>query len=68
MTTIPATTLTQQLFERGTVRRAPEFNRGLIFVIGLYCIRTGVLHRVLARISSELGEWRRRSRDDAPSR
>jgi uncharacterized protein YjiS (DUF1127 family) len=25
--------------------------------------RTGVLHHVLARIGSELGEWRRRSRD-----
>jgi len=27
------------------------------------CDRTGVLHHVLARISSEVGEWRRRSRD-----
>jgi uncharacterized protein YjiS (DUF1127 family) len=25
--------------------------------------RTDVLHRVLTKISSELGEWRRRSRD-----
>jgi hypothetical protein len=36
MTTIPATTLSQQLFERGTVRRNSEFNRGLTFVAVLY--------------------------------
>jgi hypothetical protein len=35
MTTIPATTLAQQLFERGTVRTS-EFNRGLVFVAALY--------------------------------
>ena len=27
------------------------------------CDRTGVLHHALARIGSELGEWRRRLRD-----
>ena len=27
------------------------------------CDRTGVLYRVLARIGSEIGEWRRRLRD-----
>jgi uncharacterized protein YjiS (DUF1127 family) len=27
------------------------------------CDRTGVLHHVLARMASELGEWRRRLRD-----
>jgi uncharacterized protein YjiS (DUF1127 family) len=27
------------------------------------CNRTSALHHVLARIGSELGEWRRRSRD-----
>jgi uncharacterized protein YjiS (DUF1127 family) len=27
------------------------------------CNRTSVLHDVLARIGSEVGEWRRRSRD-----
>jgi hypothetical protein len=35
MTTIPAMTLAQQLFERGTVRTS-EFNRGLTFVAALY--------------------------------
>ena len=29
MTTIPATTLSQELFERGTVRENSEFSRGL---------------------------------------
>ena len=27
------------------------------------CDHTGVLHHLLARIGSEVGEWRRRSRD-----
>ncbi len=36
MTTIPATTLSQPLFERGTVRRASQFNRALTFVAALY--------------------------------
>jgi len=36
MTTIPATTLSQQLFERGTVRRNSEFNWGLTLVAALY--------------------------------
>ncbi len=27
------------------------------------CDRTGVVHHVLARIGSEIGEWRRRLRD-----
>ena len=27
------------------------------------CDRTGVLHHVLARMASEVGEWRRRLRD-----
>ena len=35
MTAIPATTLSRQLFERGTVRTS-EFNRGLVFVAALY--------------------------------
>jgi hypothetical protein len=33
MTTIPATTLSQQLFERGTVRRNSGFNRELFFAL-----------------------------------
>jgi hypothetical protein len=36
MTTIPAATLAQQLFERGTVLRTSEFNWGLTFVAALY--------------------------------
>jgi hypothetical protein len=36
MTAIPATTLSRQLFERGTVRRNSEFNRVLIFAAALY--------------------------------
>jgi len=36
MTTIPATTLSHQLFERGTVRRNSGFNQGLIFAAALY--------------------------------
>jgi hypothetical protein len=36
MTTIPATTLSRQLFERGTVRRNSGFNQGLIFAAALY--------------------------------
>jgi hypothetical protein len=36
MTAIPATTLSRQLFERGTVRRNLGFNQGLIFAAALY--------------------------------
>jgi len=36
MTTIPAKTLLQELFERGSVRRNSEFNRALIFAVALY--------------------------------
>jgi hypothetical protein len=36
MTTIPATTFSRQLFERGTVRRNSGFNQGLIFAAALY--------------------------------
>ena len=36
MITIPATTLSQQLFGRDTVRRNSELNRGLIFAAALY--------------------------------
>ena len=36
MTTIPAKTLSQELFERGSVRRNSEFNRALIFAVALY--------------------------------
>jgi len=38
MSTIHATTLSQQLFERGTVRRTSEFNRALTFVAALYLV------------------------------
>jgi hypothetical protein len=36
MSTVPATTFSQQLFERGTVRRPSKFNRGLAFAAALY--------------------------------
>jgi hypothetical protein len=36
MTAIPATTLSRQLFERGTVGRNLGFNQGLIFAAALY--------------------------------
>ena len=36
MTTIPATTFSQQLFERGTVHRNSGLNRGLAFAAALY--------------------------------
>jgi hypothetical protein len=36
MTTIPATTLSQELFEHATVRRNSGFNHGLIFAAALY--------------------------------
>jgi len=36
MTTIPATTFSQQLFERGTVRRNSGLNRVLAFAAALY--------------------------------
>jgi hypothetical protein len=36
MTTIPATTFSQQLFERGTVRGNSGLNRGLAFAAALY--------------------------------
>ena len=36
MTAIPATTLSRQLFGRGTVRRNSGFNQGLIFAAALY--------------------------------
>ena len=38
MTTIPATTLSQQLFKRDAVRRNWEFNRVLIFAAALYLV------------------------------
>jgi hypothetical protein len=36
MTTIPATTFSQQLFERGTGRRNSGLNRGLALAAALY--------------------------------
>ena len=36
MTTIPATTLSRQLFERRTNRRNSGFNQGLVFAAALY--------------------------------
>ncbi len=36
MTTIPATTFSQQLFERDTIRRNSGLNRGLAFAGALY--------------------------------
>jgi hypothetical protein len=36
MTTMPATTVSQQLFRRGAVRKTSEFNRGLTFAAVLY--------------------------------
>ena len=36
MTTIPTTTLSQQLFGNEPVRRTSDFNRGLIFAAALY--------------------------------
>ena len=36
MSTIPTTTLSRELFERGTVRRNSEFNGVLIFAAALY--------------------------------
>ena len=36
MSTIPTTTLSQELFERGTVRRNSEFDGVLIFAVALY--------------------------------
>jgi hypothetical protein len=36
MTTIPAPTLSRQLFGRDTVRRSSELNRELIFAAALY--------------------------------
>jgi hypothetical protein len=38
MTTIRATTLSGQLFERGTVRRKSEFDQGVIFAAALYLV------------------------------
>ena len=36
MSTIPTTTLPRELFERRTVRRNSEFDRVLIFAVGVY--------------------------------
>jgi hypothetical protein len=36
MTAIRATTLSRQLFERGTVLRNSRFNQGLVFAAALY--------------------------------
>ena len=36
MTTIPATTLSRESFERGGVRRNSGFSQGLIFAVALY--------------------------------
>ena len=38
MTTLPATTLSQQLFKGGTVRRNFQLNRVLIFAAALYLV------------------------------
>ena len=38
MTTLPATTLSQQLFKGGTVRRHFQLNRVLIFAAALYLV------------------------------
>jgi hypothetical protein len=36
MTTIPATTLSRQVFERRAVRTTSAFNRGLVFAAAVY--------------------------------
>jgi hypothetical protein len=36
MTTIPATTLSQELFERAAVRKNSGLNRGLILAVAVY--------------------------------
>ena len=58
MTAIPATTLSRQLFERGTVRRNSGFNQGLIFAAALIlrwqlsnCRSLHSRHRALLRLA-----------------
>ena len=36
MTTIPANTLSPELFARGSVRANSQFNRALVFAVALY--------------------------------
>jgi hypothetical protein len=56
MTAIPATTLSQQLFGRGTVRRKSEFNRELIFAAALYLAVAIVELSIIVLAASRIAE------------
>lgn len=56
MTTIPATTLSQQLFGRDTVRRKSEFNRTLIFAAMLYLAVAMVEFSIIVHAAPSIAE------------
>ena len=56
MTTIPATTLSQQLFGRDTVRRNSKLNRGLIFAAALYLAVAIVEFSIIVRAAPSIAE------------
>ena len=56
MTAIPATTLSRQLFERGTVRRNSGFNQGLIFAAALYLAVAIVESSIIALAAPGIAE------------
>ena len=56
MTAIPATTLSRQLFERGTVRRNSGFNQGLIFAAALYLAVANVELSIIALAAPGIAE------------
>ena len=56
MTAIPATTLSRQLFERGTVRRNSGFNQGLIFAAALYLAVAIVELSIIALAAPSIAE------------
>jgi hypothetical protein len=56
MTAIHATTLSQQLFGRGTIRRKSEFNRELIFAAALYLAVAIVELSIIVLAAPRIGE------------
>ena len=56
MTTIPATTLSQELFEHATVRGNSGFNHGLIFAAALYLAVAIVELSIIVLAASSIAE------------
>jgi hypothetical protein len=56
MTTVPAVTLSHDLFKRGTVRRKSGFNRTLIFAAAVYLAVAIVEFSIIALAAPSIAE------------